>query len=696
MAHRFLLFFLLVSGHLFAQWTPNTALNTLAANVNTDDMQTVATNDGRTYIAFWAPVSGPVYYEMRLQLLDTSGTPQFGTNGMVVDNSIGMSTSTVTWDLAIDNTNNVYIGITGTGGNGDARVHKVSPSGTKQWGANGITVGQGYSVRILPLNSGEVLVAYLPASHAVIQKYSSTGTAQWSTPITVTPTVTSHQSWPGEFIEMSNGKFMFVFHDKAGFSPSSLPYAHCYSTAGSAVWTGPVALSSGTYTYAFQRYDFIQRGDTAYFGYGGAQGMNLQAFVQRINPDGTLPWGSNGVDFGTQNTLYERNLSLARDVDSKYLWAIAEMTTTSQANMGEAVQKIHAHSGARMLGTNGLTVYSISTADISHRGHLQVWNDHPVFLVSDGNSNGVFPKDLLLVELDTMGAFLNTPHEIDFATNSNGTKTRIDLLPIFNGKVTGAWVEDRTGNGRPYAQQVDINPCQSPAVSFQAQSSGLNLTLTQSSLFSDSLFWDFGDGNSGWDTATTVQHSYAAPGMYTVSAIGVNACSSDTLSMNVPICFPLIPAFGVQTMVDSAYFYIQTHADSVYWDFGDGQQLGTTDSTVSHVYTSNGTYWVSLYLFNACGADSAQSMVQIMGIGLEEKSQAPVIRRFSDGTWHIAMPSQSPLHVRVSNLQGQTVARMYEESGQVTWDPGMQPAGCYVLEGRNASGVLFQERIILP
>jgi hypothetical protein len=149
-------------------------------------------------------------------------------------------------------------------------------------------------------------------------------------------------------------------------------------------------------------------------------------------------------------------------------------------------------------------------------------------------------------------------------------------------------------------------------------------------------------------------------------------------------------------MVDSAYFYVQTHANSVYWDFGDGQQLGTTDSTVNHIYTSNGTYLVSLYLFNACGADSTQSMVQIMGIGLEEESQAPVIRRLSDGTWHIAMPSQSPLEVRVCNLQGQTIARMYEESGQVTWDPGMQPAGYYLLEGRNASGFLFQERVLLP
>ncbi len=676
-----------------AQWTPNTALNTLAANVNTDDMMTAATNDGRTYIAFWAPVSGPTYYEMRLQLLDTSGTPQFGPNGMIVDNSIGMSTSTVTWDLRVDNTNNAYIGITGTGGNGDARVHKVSPSGTKQWGTNGITIGQGYSVRILPLNSGEVLVAYLPASHAVIQKYSSTGVAQWTTPITVTPTVSSHQSWPGEFIEMSNSKFMFVFHDKAGFSPSALPYAHCYSTAGTAVWTSPVALSSGTYTYAFNRYDFIQRGDTAFFGYGGAQGMNLQSVIQRINPDGTLPWGANGVDFGTQNTLYERNMRLARGDDSKYLWAIAEMTTSSQGNMGESVQKLHAHTGARLLGTNAQVVYTIGTSDISHRGHLQVWNDHPVFLVSDGNSNGVFPKDLLLVELDTLGNFLNTPAEMDFATNSNGTKSRIDLLPIHNGLAIGAWVEDRTGNGRPYAQMVDINPCLAPTLAFQWLTSNTTLTLSNASLNADSIYWDFGDGSGISDTSSSVQHVFSAPGTYTICGVAFNACSTDSLCANITVCNPLSAAFSATSFSDSAHFTLSSAVDSVYWDFGDGQSLSTTDSTASHVYASNGTYSVSCLAYNACATDSTQSQVVISGIGVPETDLDAILLLQNGDRMELTSPNALLLNVQMSSVDGRVLWSSQPSSSTVSWSRLGIPAGIYVIRAETSKGQLFVEKL---
>ncbi len=693
MAHRFLLVFVLASGSLLAQWTPNTALNTLAANVNTDDMMTAATQDGRTYIAFWAPVSGPTYYEMRLQLLDTSGTPQFGPNGMVVDNNIGMSTSTVTWDLKVDNTNNAYIGITGTGGNGDARVHKVSPSGTKQWGANGITIGQGYNVRLLPLSSGELIVAYLPASHAVIKKYSATGTSLWTTPITVTPVVSSHQSWPGEFIEMSNNKFMFVFHNKAGFSPSALPYAHCYSTAGTAVWTAPVPLSSGTYTYAFNRYDFIQRGDTAYFGYGGAQGSNLQSFIQRINPDGTLPWGSNGVDFGTQNTLYERNMRLARGDDSKYLWAIAEMTTTSQGNMGESVQKLHAFTGARLLGTNAQVVYTIGTSDISHRGHLQVWDDHPVFLVSDGNSNGVFPKDLLLVELDTLGNFLNTPAEIDFATNTTGTKSRIDLLPIYNGKVIGAWVEDRTGNGRPYAQRVEINPCLAPTLAFQWLTSNTTLTLSNSSLNADSIYWDFGDGSGISDTSSTVQHIFNAPGTFTICGVAYNACSTDSLCATITVCDVLSSAFAAASFLDSAYFTLSSAVDSVHWDFGDGQSLSTTDSTASHVYASNGSYSVSCVAYNACAVDSAQSQVVISGIGVPETDLGTIQLLQVGDRIELTSLNAPLLNVQMWTADGRMIWSSKPSSSNVSWSSQGIPAGIYVIRAETTLGQLFVERL---
>ena len=73
-----------------AQWTTNTAVNTLVAPQSTDDAKSVTDANGNTYIAFWHNVSSPQYYEMRLQKLDSAGVPKFGTNGMLVNGSLSM------------------------------------------------------------------------------------------------------------------------------------------------------------------------------------------------------------------------------------------------------------------------------------------------------------------------------------------------------------------------------------------------------------------------------------------------------------------------------------------------------------------------------------------------------------------------------------------------------------------------------
>ncbi len=686
---------------LLGQWTTNTALNTLASQSATDELMSRTTLDGRTYIAYWSTVSAPINYEMRVQLLDSAGVPQFGTNGLLVDNSIGMSTSTVTWDIAVDINHNLYIGITGTGGNGDARVHKVSANGIKPWGANGVTVGQGYSVKLLPLSSGDLIVSYQPGTHAQIKKYNSSGVSQWTTPITVTPTVASHSTVPGELVEISGGKFILVFHDKVGFTPSALPFAHCYSTAGAAVWTGPVALSSGTYTYTFGRYNLITRGDTSYFGYGGAQGMNLQSFIQRINPDGTLPWGSNGVDFGVQNTLYETSLSLARGDDSKYLWAIAEMTTSSQANLGEAVQKIHAHTGARILGTNGLTVFSIGTSDISHRGSLQVYNDHPVFLVSDGNSNGVFAKDLLLIELDSMGNFMHTPPGLPFATNASGVKSRIQFLRMNGGKAIGAWAELRSGVSNPYAQMLDLTPCPVPLMQFQFQANGLNVQCANNSLNADSVYWDFGDGSTLWSSALTLNHSYSQAGTYQVCAVGINSCSSDTLCSSLSLCSPLSAAFQASTFVDSAFFWLSASgADSVVWDFGDGSTETRTDSIAFHLYVANGPYAVSAHAYDACIMDSASASIIINGIGLDAEQIQDWSLRFDGQVLNIHGPSHTGglISLHITQADGRHIAHFDHSQSEShwKWDVAQIPPGMYILHGIDRKGKAFRIKWLRP
>ncbi|MCB9284576.1 MAG: PKD domain-containing protein [Lewinellaceae bacterium] len=525
---------LLATVSLFAQWTNETDVNTLVAATEAEDMQSAGTSDGKTYVAYWHNLPGPEYYEMRLQLLDENGYPLFGPEGMLVNNVVPMSSYTVLWSITVDAQDNVYIGFNGSGAGNLAYVHKIAPDGTQLWGATGVNVGAGYDVKVLPLSNGEAIVSWLPGDQGVFQKFDANGNAVWADPVTIQPLVAGHKTSAGEWAEMANGDFVLIFHDRGGFGLSSIPHAQRYDTDGNAVWPSPVALTDGVYTVFNRRYPLRQDGDNLYFGYSGAVGLKFYSYLQRLNSDGTLPWGINGSDFSTQSADYERETEIAFSAGSDYVWAICEYTDPSQGMAGEYVQKFDKETGARKLSDLGKVVFPIDAAYISHRGDLQLIDDQPLFIVSDGTSNGVFPLDLLAVYLDANGDFAWPEETRPVATNDTGVKGRIQLNRPAGGNSVCVWTENRTsvGESRPYAQQVAV-ACLAPTAGFTASSNELDAAFTSTAVDADSIIWDLGDGNIA--IGETITHTYPAPGTYTVCQYVFNACGADTLCQDISV-----------------------------------------------------------------------------------------------------------------------------------------------------------------
>ena len=524
----------LLSSSLYGQWASNTDVNTNVAASVTGDIQSVGTNDGKTYVAFWHEVPAPQNYEMRVQLLDQAGNRLFGDEGMVVNNTVPMSTFTTLWSVAVDRENNVYIGFNGTDGGNPVYFHKISESGTQLWGDSGINPGSGFDPKMLPLSNGDVMLCWLPGNKGVMQKFSAAGTAVWANPVTIEPTVANHRTSAGELAELSNGDVVVLLHDRGGFSPSSLPYAQRYAGDGATVWASPVALSTTYFTVFNRRYNLLQDVDTLYFGYAGAQGIQPHGFVQRIDPDGTLPWGTNGSDFSTQTALFEQEVKIAFMPGSDVVWAVAQYSNTSQSQLGTYVQKFDKTTGARLLSDEAKEIFPISDAYIALQGNIQVVNDQPVFLVADGNSNGVFPIDLLAVYLNPDGGFAWPEETRPVATSPDGVKSRVQLNAPYNGKVVAAWAEDRpeTGDSRPYAQQVEVVvSCVPPVAGFTFTASGLGVEFTSTATNATNAFWTFGDGTTFVGADTT--HVYQTEGTYTVCQYVINDCEMDTLCQEV-------------------------------------------------------------------------------------------------------------------------------------------------------------------
>ncbi len=174
---------------------------------------------------------------------------------------------------------------------------------------------------------------------------------------------------------------------------------------------------------------------------------------------------------------------------------------------------------------------------------------------------------------------------------------------VFNVKLI---VTSNNGCKDSLSKTVTVNP--KPLVAFSINNNtqclnGNNFTFTNtSSIVAGSLLyvWTFGDG--GNSTATTVSHSYATPGTYSVKLIATsgNGCK-DSASQSVVINPKPIVSFTVnnasQCINGNSFTFSNTSVVSAgtisyLWSFGDGNTSSASNPTYN--YATSGTYQVKL------------------------------------------------------------------------------------------------------
>lgn len=156
----------------------------------------------------------------------------------------------------------------------------------------------------------------------------------------------------------------------------------------------------------------------------------------------------------------------------------------------------------------------------------------------------------------------------------------------------------------------------SPATACTGQPVDFINTSTPSS---GSWVWDFGDG-SPTSPFFSPDHTYAAPGTYTVNLTGSfgSGCSG-TATLNLNVVNPPLGDFtspdpsDCQEPATISFTALPGAGVTGYlWDFGDG---GTsTLANPSHTYTAFGDYTVSLTLFNASGCGTTVEKVDYVQI----------------------------------------------------------------------------------
>jgi len=443
---------IMISGINFAQWTEDYNTNTLVATGTTSDIQSIGTNDGNTYVIFWDETDG---YKLRVQLLDTEGVQQWGSNGILANDVADNGSWTAVRSEAVDNEGNLYIAFTATN-DSKGYINKISPSGEQLFGTGGISIDEGWDMKILPMNDGGAIAAWAGMGMGMIMRYDASGNEAWDAPLEVaSPDTANPFAAIGELALLPDGSFIALIHTKAtSWSVNSFLWAQRFDENGNEVWENSIQISTQT-TMSNRRYPVLQDGDVTYLGYYGSTGDRFDSFVQRINADGTLPWGIDGADFSYDDSFYEMTTSIAIDPNSDYIWANANLTNSNQSLYGQSIQKFNKETGEPMLGDTGKNIFPVNADNWVAVGELQLVNGKPLFLFSNGISDGVNSIQLGVVLLDENGEFV-WDEEYKMIATSPGNKGRYDFTRNIDGQSIAVWAENREGTSRAYAQNIIV------------------------------------------------------------------------------------------------------------------------------------------------------------------------------------------------------------------------------------------------
>lgn len=437
-----------------AQWNPLLDQNLLISKPGGSSFA-ATTSDGKTYIGYWKSVPAPINFELRLQILDKFGNKQLGADGIKITDQIPMSTYTVVENTAVDSSDNLYIGVTGTGSGNPGYIFKITPQGVSEW-PNGISLGEAYLPTILPLSTGEIVVAYFPASqkYTKVQKFDAAGQAVWSAPTQIQSNDAAKNTIPANLFELPNDECELIFHKQVSFGTTSYLFAQKLSLkTGTILWDGPKQITTKSTAYN-TKYSGAVDGNVVYYGFSSGENMRFDAYLQRIDANSNLPWGNVGVDFDTNQTYFEKDMKMAFAPGSPYIWAMSNYSSSSQGQNGEFIQKFDKGTGARLFTDNAKQVFPIDNISMFHYGDLQLVNDKPYFVVQkkEGTALNV---SLNAVLLDGNGEFAWQEHYLPVATFA-ASKAYPSVLRPVNGQGVVVFQEQKAGDNvqAVYAQNL--------------------------------------------------------------------------------------------------------------------------------------------------------------------------------------------------------------------------------------------------
>lgn len=155
---------------------------------------------------------------------------------------------------------------------------------------------------------------------------------------------------------------------------------------------------------------------------------------------------------------------------------------------------------------------------------------------------------------------------------------------------------------------IEVNATPVASFEFEVQSGTRTVQFSNTSTYSNAVYWDFGDGTTS--SEENPSHTYLSDGEYSVTLIIGNACGSSAIVETIVVASPPIAGFGEDDNVGCPTHTVQftdqstVNTEEVYWIFEGGTPETSTDRNPVVTYSEAGRFDVTLIASNSGGSDT--------------------------------------------------------------------------------------------
>lgn len=154
-----------------------------------------------------------------------------------------------------------------------------------------------------------------------------------------------------------------------------------------------------------------------------------------------------------------------------------------------------------------------------------------------GNSQGtIFPEKLqVMIGMSQQASAMDTLKDLGTLTNDYYVEESFTFTAAATGThFLGFHVSSDADQYFLALDDITFEQLLPPVAGFVTGKNGLQVSFASTSQEADSLFWDFGDGNTSTDNPSAI-HTYSTPGTYPVCLTAFNQAGADTFCQDVTV-----------------------------------------------------------------------------------------------------------------------------------------------------------------